>query len=265
MEFLQSILLGLIQGFTEFLPVSSSGHLVLVQKILKTHFSGMTMEIATHMGTLFTILLWYRKRFLLLFKHKQVLSVGSRVLVGVLPAIFVGLLFKDQITGLFKNSNFVAGCFLVTAGFLLLGLRTKNQEHSLVSDVECNAELAKTSFWKILVVGVFQCLALFPGVSRSGTTISMARVFKMTPQVSVYLSFFMAIPLILGACTLEVVDLIKTQGSLSLGPLLVGMAAAFISGFFALKLVEKWVQNEKLFRFAPYLILVSAIMFYLGN
>lgn len=258
MEILESFLLGLIQGLTEFLPISSSGHLVLSKALLGQELTqGITFEIVVHFGTLCSILLYYRsilvdivRSLLSLVAHPSEWSTRSReddnvklsgfILLSMIPALIVGLALEDQVERLFMNP-FTVSIMLLVTGTILFATRFR-QEHNL--------ELTTRNTFAI---GLAQALAILPGISRSGSTISLGLYLGIKREKVANFSFLMVIPVIAGAMLLQVMELIQ-QGveSAALMGLLVGFLTAFISGYFALKYLIVLLKTKGIDPFAWY-------------
>ncbi len=256
----KSILLGTVQGLTEFLPVSSSGHLTLLQKLL--HFDlggGMFVNVMLHLGTLIAVMFVFRKDIIALFK-KPFKTLGMLV-VATVPAGIVGLLFHEKIDSLFSGKGWLldlAVCFAVTAGLLLITeIAAKKREGSELS-------------WRHTVpMGLMQAVALFPGISRSGSTIAAGTFMGAKKEDVARFSFLLSIPVILGSVLVEGVGIakeppfIESGGMLFLGVLL-GVVAAAISGFFAIKVMMNLIAKANYKWFSLYLILLSMTCFWLS-
>ena len=254
----KSILLGTVQGLTEFLPVSSSGHLVLLQKVMGYDIgSGMTfVNVMLHLGTLLAVCTVFFKDILGLFKKP--FKTLLMLIVATVPAGVVGLLFNDKIEGLFEGERaflLLAVCFSVTAILLLLceliAKSPKRKERDLG--------------WKNAVpMGLMQAVALFPGISRSGSTIVAGTVSGAKPKDVAKFSFLMSIPVILGSVLVELYGFFKApsfgEGNgliLALG-VIVGVISSAVFGFFAIKVMLKVIAKANYKWFALYLILLTA-------
>lgn len=258
MEFIHALLLGLLQGLTEFLPVSSSGHLALAQAVFGMNVSsGVVFEIVVHFGTLCSIVLYYRdilvkliKALPLWLKPKEAMQhpegkLIAYILISMLPAMVIAFLFKDQIEAWFGNPIIVS-CMLILTGMILFG--TKFQKDGL------NKLDGKKSF----TIGLAQAFAMLPGISRSGSTISMALFLGMKREDAANFSFLMVIPVIAGAMILAMKDLSESSNmSSEILPLVVGFFAAFISGYLALKLLIGMLKKRGIFPFAWYCWIVG--------
>lgn len=249
MQIWQAALLGVVQGLTEFLPISSSGHLVLGQRLLGLTEPALMFDVAVHVGTLAAVVLvfsgdlWQIVRGLV-FSDAQARQ-GRRLLwlvvVGSIPTAIIGLLFKDQFESMFSSVAAVGAALLIT-GCLLMASRLAPPTGRAINRVGAGRALA---------IGVIQGLAITPGISRSGSTISLALLLGVERSLAARLSFVLSIPAILGALLLQALHL-RDAALQPLTPMLVGGAAAAISGWVALKLLLRLVQGGKLYWFAYY-------------
>ena len=255
-EWFQSIFLGIIQGLTEFLPVSSSGHLTIFQHFLGMQEAGITFDILLHAATLVSVIICYRKDIWELLKHpfqKYVLMI----IVACIPAGIAGVFFDDFVSSLFDSVWVPAFALLITATILFIADRQRGTK----TGAEITARMA-------LFIGLFQMIALVPGISRSGSTIFAALLCGVKRTEAAKFSFIMSIPVILGAFLLEVKDVVATTGGFYIAPAYIGGAiAAMISGILALKLVVKLLNNGKFRYFAIYctaFAVVTIILLSLG-
>lgn len=265
---IESILLGLLQGLAEFLPVSSSGHLVLGKSLLGLKDAGMFFDIMLHAGTLLSIFVIFRKKIWNIVKgcalrDKTQLKEAGYIVLASIPTAAIGLGFKDQIESLFENPRFVCGALLFTGTLLFASKWAKTGANH-------PEEPGKAmNWWRALVTGVVQGFACIPGISRSGSTISAMLFMGTNRKYAGEFSFLMSIPAVGGAALLDFIKWIKCQTfnpvekpemlakcaeSGSFTPeLLVGMAVAFVAGIFALKWLMNFVQKGKFHYFAYYL------------
>lgn len=242
----QSLFLGLLQGLTEFLPISSSGHLVLGQK-----FFGLKppifFDILVHFGTLLAIIFYFFQEFNKL-KSKKFLSL---LIVGSLPAGIIGLFLREKLEMIFDSYLVVGFSFLIAALLLFSTRFLKNQ----------TKDIDKIGFREAFLIGCFQALALLPGVSRSGATIVAGLTVGLKRKEAFSFSFFLAIPAILGALFLETFK--KGIGEdPTVG--LIGMLAAFFSGLLALKILQKVIKKGKLFYFGFYCLFLGVLVLLKG-
>jgi undecaprenyl-diphosphatase len=253
MELIHALYLGLLQGLTEFLPVSSSGHLALAQALFGMNVSsGVVFEIVVHFGTLCSIVLYYREIILKLFKaipiwrspklamqHPEAKLIAF-ILISMIPAMFIAFLFKDKIEEWFANPIIVASMLILT-GIILFG--TKFQR-------EGTKELTSQ---KSFFIGLAQAFAMLPGISRSGSTISMALFLGMKREQAANFSFLMVIPVISGAMILAMKDLSESANmSAEIAPLFLGFVASFLSGYIALKFLIGMLKKHGIYPFAWY-------------
>lgn len=255
MTTLDAIILGIVQGLTEFLPVSSSGHLQLAQ-----HFLGLNnlddyilFDLACHLGTLLAILIVFSKNIRSLFSKAN--PTLRLVIIGTLP-LFPLVLILKPIKAFYADPSYLGFFFLITAAILFLGGKAK----AITTSTEKK--------WKeALTIGLWQAAAILPGVSRSGSTITGARLLGWNPQEAVAFSFLLAIPAILGGTTLELIKLWsmpETVPSLPIASYLAGFAVSFVVGMGALKLLMRFAANDKLSYFAWYcLFLGIAVIAYM--
>lgn len=258
MELLQAILLGLLQGITEFLPVSSSGHLALAQAFIDSEIkTGITFEIVVHFGSFCSITLYYRKMIAQIitdlfksftptalrekrFLHDTNTRLSLIILLSMIPAMAVGFTLKDTIEGAFANPIFVSVMLLVT-GSILFSTKFVTQ-----TDKDVNYS---RGFW----VGVAQAFAILPGISRAGSTISLGLLLGIDRTKIANFSFLMVLPVLAGAMLLEILELIEVgMGSLSVAALLAGYLTSFITGYFALKYLIILLKKDKFHYFAYY-------------
>jgi undecaprenyl-diphosphatase len=243
MSLWQTIFLAFIQGITEFLPISSSGHLAFFQNIF--HLRTMIIfDIFVHVGTLFSILFFFRKELNTIInnlfkKDKDAWHLFWLLVAGTIPAVIVGLFLNRYIEAIFSSMKLIGVSFLITSFFLLLTFFLKEKKMSF----------KKINWLDSLIVGFFQAVAILPGVSRSGSTMvgSLARGFKR--ELAFEFSFFLAIPAILGALILQIPDLGKGEFSL-VGPSILGMIIAGVVGYFSLKILKKILLNSRLWFFS---------------
>ncbi len=255
MNFWQTIFLASLQGITEFLPISSSGHLAIFQKLFNLG-TPVIFDIFVHVGTLLAIIFFFRKQLWkilkgLFIKEKDSWRLFWLLVVGSLPALFVGLFLQKHIELIFSSLRLIAFSFLLTGIFLISTkfLKTKRKKN-----------LFSLRWMDALAVGLFQALAILPGVSRSGSTIVGGLMRNFKQETAFQYSFFLAIPAILGALTLQIPDL-KNQSSLFLFQSILGMLVAFGVGFFALKILKKVLLNSQFWLFGFYCFLVGFLLF----
>ncbi len=243
MDLLKVVILAVVQGITEFLPISSSGHLVIFQHFMDIK-EGLTLDIFLHFGTLLAVILvfWKDVKGMITFR-KEYRKLTYYILVGSIPAGLIGILFEDVFERLFTNITIVGFALLVTGTLLWLSDRVQNEERNL----------KKMKLSDALVIGFAQAFAIIPGISRSGATI-VGGLFKgLERKLAAKFSFLLSIPVIAGATLLEARNLFRTgPGSITAGEILSGTLTAALAGYFSIKLLLKLIQQEKLSIFAYY-------------
>ena len=248
MTIIEGTILGIVQGLTEFLPISSSGHLVLGQAILGIEQPGNEFEILVHLGTLASVLVVFFddiKSLLSSMRSKRTQTFILFLLIGTLPAVIVGLGFKDLFDTLFEDVTAVGAALLFT-GAVLVGssyATESNKDHSFLTSV---------------LIGCAQAIAIIPGISRSGMTISCALFMGLTQKEAARFSFLLAIPAIGGAGLLTALDM---EGSYPFpGPVaFAGLVSSFIVGVAALKWLLGWLEEGKFHYFGIYCLCVGLI------
>lgn len=251
---LSSLLLGIVQGFTEFLPVSSSGHLELAEALFGIEQkNSLIMTIVLHAATALSTIVVYRKYFAELitgfFKFKlndQMLFV-IKVIISMIPAALVGFFFEDALESLFDGKILFVGCMLLLTGLLLFMADKASRTDKDISNSSA------------LLVGLAQAIAILPGISRSGATISSSVLLGIDREKAARFSFIMVIPLILGVIAKKALDLNSEQLNLDYGNLSIGFIAAFVTGVLACNWMISLVKKAKLKYFAYYCFVVGAI------
>jgi undecaprenyl-diphosphatase len=280
MNIIQALILGAVQGITEFLPVSSSGHLVLLQKIFGITEPALLFDTVVHGGTLLAVVVVLRRDILnILTRLLQPLTLY--LIIATIPAVITALLFKDTIEEAFASGSFLGFAFLITSCFLCLSeflFRRAGKPGGLPGLLE-GAGLPRNQdqmTWQdALIIGVLQAVAIMPGVSRSGSTLSGALSRRLDRDFAARFSFLLSIPAILGALVLQLKDVVggssvdavssaATSAASSAGigavPLIVGALAAAIVGFFAIRIMLKIVREKSLLGFAIYTAVLGAFV-----
>lgn len=246
MKVWQAFFLGVVQGITEFLPVSSSGHLVLFQQVLGINEGALTFDVLVHAATLLAIIFYFRKRILSL-------TIQQLVVIGIasLPVAVVGLLFKDMLEGLFLNPKAVGLALLVTAGLNFYIDRNLQQVGTEPAEQPPSKKQA-------VIVGLFQAAAVIPGISRSGSTVAGSISQKFSRPDAFSFSFLIGVPAILGAAVLQVVDVVSSSPTdINTFVLMVGAIAAFFSGLVSLRLFEYIIKHARMEIFGWYCLVVG--------
>ena len=256
MNWLQALILGLVQGLTEFLPVSSSGHLVIFRELLGAEApSDLVFEITVHVATALATIVVFRKQILDLlqglfkFKYNQQTDFIAKLVVSMIPVAIVGFFFKDKVEELF-SSLLVVGCALMVTALLLF----------LSDRVKARKEGKEITFGQALVMGLGQAVAVIPGLSHSGTTISAGLLSGASRNKVAEFSFLMVLVPILGEAFLDLVGGDLAASSISIAPLLLGFVSAFFSGLFACKAMIALVKKAGLKWFALYCAIVGLIV-----
>lgn len=256
MSALETLILGVVQGLTEFLPVSSSGHLELVKGIFGSDYQlhqGLMITITLHAATAFSTLFVFRKDIVLIlsdllyFKKGESLNFSIKILLSMIPAVIIGLFFEDFIVSLFEGKIALVGSMLLITAMLLF----------LANRVHGNNK--KLNYNNAFAIGVIQAIAILPGISRSGATIALAILLKIDRDKAARFSFLMVIPLILGSMAKSILDGDLSQESTDFLPLLIGFISAFITGIFACRWMITLVKKSQLKYFSFYCIAVGII------
>ena len=272
MEWWQAILLGLIQGLTEFLPVSSSGHLMIFKELLGVDGEGfldftVTVHFATVLATLvvFWAAIWKLLKGFFQFKYNDETDYICKILVSLIPVMIVGFLFKDQVDALFSGSlKQVAIGLCITAALLILS----DQIGKRIRAPKVKDTRNGISYGQAALVGVAQAFAVVPGVSRSGSTIATGLLSGVKREAMAQFSFLMVLIPIIGEQSLDLLKVATGHDAFggTVGPLalVLGFVAAFLSGLFACKVMIAIVRKAKLTWFALYCLLVAILIFVLA-
>ncbi len=245
MDYFEIIILGILQGLTEFLPISSSGHLVVGQHFLNVTSAGILMEVILHIGTLFSILVYYRKDIAELLNGMIQNTNDAReymfyIVISTIPAVIVGLFFDHYVESLFNIST-------VSILFIFTGLVLYSTKRFTLS------KGATITVYVALFMGLTQMFAILPGISRSGMTISMALFLGIAHKDAAKFSFFMAIPILVGAGVLQIKDLHVLEIE-KLNLLFVGFVSSFLSGLIAIDILIKLLSKNHFWKFSLYCI-----------
>ena len=272
MTWWQAIILGLVQGLTEFLPVSSSGHLVIFSHLLGVDGEGfldftVTAHLATVIATIvvFWKVIWDLLKGLFKFKYNDETDYILKIFVSLIPVMLVGFLLKDWVEGMFSGSLHQVGFALcATAALLIVSDGAGKHFKAPVVKGARNG----ISWWQAFVVGIAQAIAVIPGVSRSGSTIATGLLIGVERKGMAQFSFLMVLIPILGEQCLDLLKVATGSGSFGSGvgatALILGFLAAFASGLFACKVMIAIVKKAKLTWFAAYCIVVAALLFFLS-
>lgn len=243
MTVLEAIIWGVIQGTTEFIPISSSGHLVVIPRLFGIEAPDLIFNIALHVGTLAAVIIFFRKDLIALFTSQKML--GALVLFATLPIFICGLLFADGIRGFFESPEAVGWMFVLNGGIILIGhLKLRKSNHPPSKGY---------SMLRALVIGVAQSLALFPGISRSGITITTGVYTGMKREDAYRFSFLLFIPATLLAFLYSLKEVSSVSGAFNIN-MLTGAAFSAIFGLLALKLLFELLKRARLYFLGFYCI-----------
>lgn len=255
MSLFEAIILGIVQGLTEFLPVSSSGHLELVKAIFGAEIKdSMTMTVVLHFATALSTCFIFRKdiieiiKGLFQFKNNEQFRFSLKIILSMIPAALVGLKYDDLIKTFFEGKILLVGCMLLITGALLfIADRAKQTDKNL-------------SYGNALIIGISQMIAILPGISRSGATISTSVLLGIDREKAARFSFLMVVPLIFGKIAKDLLDILKepsVQGATDYMPYILGFSFAFVTGLLACTWMIKLVKNSKLYYFSIYCFVVG--------
>jgi undecaprenyl-diphosphatase len=259
MEILQAIILGAIQGLTEFIPISSSGHLVLTREIFNWEDPGIIFDIILHLGTLMAVIIYFRKDWIKIFKDlidkKSNNNLLLLLILATIPTFIVGYLLNDYIESIFRDALWVAA-FMIIIGLIFL-LAEKYSSIKLEKK-----DLTKSNWKDAILIGLFQIFSLLPGVSRSGMTISAGLFRSLKRTESTRFLFLIAAVAISGASLYGLFNLFQdTDSKISYLPLLFGFLVSFSLGYISIKYLMKFLENHRLNVFAYYVIAAGIIIF----
>lgn len=256
MDILEAIILGLIQGLTEFLPVSSSGHLELAKALFGDQSvpqESLTFTVVLHAATALSTIVIFRREIAQIFKGlfqftwNDEMKFSLKIIISMIPAVIIGLAFEEELESFFSGKILLVGCMLlVTAALLLLADKAKNT-------------LKNVTFNNAVVIGISQAIAMLPGISRSGATISTSVLLGIDRTKAARFSFLMVVPLILGKVAKDLLGGDINFSDTSVTPLAAGFVAAFVSGILACNWMIALVKKSKLSYFSIYCAIVGSI------
>lgn len=266
METLQVALLALVQALTEFLPVSSSGHMVIAGRLAGMPAPGILLELILHVGTLVAVCVFFRRRLAFLFvglvRFERVAYIYFFwVLLSMLPAAVAYVLAGDYLD-MFHSSPRVVAALLVLNGMFLIASGCKERNDIKMRTFE-HEDMGVMNSFRALMMGVGQAIAVLPGISRSGTSIMFGRFAGVGPREAAEFSFLMSVPVIAGGAALEAVSAIRETGSLgtvSTADAAVGVVISGVVGYFALKLLVRTLAAGRFWIFGIYCLLAGAIL-----
>lgn len=263
MNLFHAAVLGALQGFAEVLPISSSAHLILVPWLLHWPESGLTFDVALHLGTFLALSLYFWRDIIEMIVSffdavsTRKLNTPARrlpflIIAATFPAALVGKLFEHQVEAVFRSSPLLIAAFLVVFG-LVLGLTDYLGRKRLILD-----EITPS---RALTIGLLQCLALIPGVSRSGITITAGLLLGFTRESAARFSFLMSLPIVAGAALLKTVHLLKQGIPAGEGlPMLVGIAVSAVTGYISVAFLLRFVQKQSLAPFVWYRVAAGGVL-----
>ncbi len=256
MSYIEAIILGIIQGLTEFLPVSSSGHLELAKAMFGDKSlpeESLTFTVILHFATALSTIVIFRKEIwqiikgIFQFQWNDEMKFSLKIIISMIPAVIIGLLFEKELEAFFNGNILMVGfMLLITALLLLLADRAKNTNQDV-------------SFKNSFIIGVSQAIAMLPGISRSGATISTSVLLGVDRTKAARFSFLMVVPLIFGKVAKDILGGDISFQNENIGAMGIGFIAAFISGLFACNWMISLVKNSKLYYFAIYCFVVGII------
>ncbi len=239
MDVFKAVILGFIQGLTEFLPISSSGHLAILQHMLRVGEGAVAFDVVVHLGTLISVLIYFSREIKEdLIRGRESLYLALSVVVAEIPTSLMGLFLKDRIEQSFSSPVYV-GVFFVITGLYLFLTKDKEGENGINPT-------------RAFLIGVSQGFALFPGLSRSGLTIATAMLLGVDRDLSGKFSFYIFIPAVIGACLLELKGL--PAGSLASTPFVAGFIVSLLVGLASLHLLMGFIRMGKFYTFSYYLV-----------
>ena len=267
---IQAVLLGLIQGLTEFLPVSSSGHLAIGKALFGIESENLTFEVAVHAATVLSTIVAFRKEIWALlkgffkFRYNEETAYILKICVSMIPVLIVGLFMKDKVEGFFGSGLVVVGCCLLLTAFLLglseyiYKMRPKRSDGSEYG--------RKVGYFEAFTIGMAQAVAVLPGLSRSGSTIATGLLCGVKKSEVAQFSFLMVLVPILGEAFLEVVggDFAAAASGISGLSLFLGFLTAFVSGYVACRWMINIVRKARLTWFALYCTVVGILCFFIS-
>ena len=256
MSYIEAIILGIIQGLTEFLPVSSSGHLELAKVIFGDNSvpkESLTFTVILHFATALSTLVIFRKdvleiiKGLFQFKKNEEFIFSAKIIVSMIPATIIGLMFEEELEAFFNGNVLLVGFMLLITGLLLfLADKAKNTDKNV-------------SYLNALIIGVSQAIAMLPGISRSGATISTSVLLGVDRTKAARFSFLMVVPLILGKVAKDFMGGEISFASENFGVMAAGFIASFIAGLLACNWMISLVKNSKLYYFSIYCFIVGTL------
>lgn len=263
MTITQWIVLAIIQGITEFLPISSSAHLILPSQVLGWPDQGLAFDVAVHVGSLFAVIIYFRKSIFDIAFHftasvlrkpydKSLALQGWLIIIGTIPAVIIGF-FAESLIETYLRSSLIIACTTIVFGLLLWYADWAAKQQRDISELT----------WRdALIIGFAQALALIPGTSRSGITMTAGLMLGMTKTDAARFSFLLSIPLILAAGLLKTIELIQTPAAFDIQALCYGTLLSFISAFACIVFFLKWIQKSGFLPFVIYRLVLGTVLFF---
>ncbi|MDO9309480.1 MAG: undecaprenyl-diphosphatase UppP [Deltaproteobacteria bacterium] len=260
MNLLHALILGALQGFTEVLPISSSAHLILVPWLMQWPESGLTFDVALHLGTFIALTVYFRRDIIeMIFNTFDAISSRSLdtpakrlpflIVAATVPAAVVGKLFEDQVEAVFRSNQLLIVSFMIVFGLLLGLVDMLGRKRRVLEEINTG---------NALLIGLMQCLALIPGVSRSGITITAGLMLGFSRETAARFSFLISLPIVAGAALLKTVEIYKHGIPSGEGaPMLIGIAASAVTGYISVAFLLRFVQKQSLAPFVWYRVIVG--------
>jgi len=257
MTIFQAVVSGIIQGLTEFFPISSSGHLVLLHNFFSLQEAQVAFDVTLHLGTLCSILIYFRRDLVRLLTQEKQLLIS--ILAGSIPTFIIALIFKNEFESFFGMPSLVSLMLIVTGVFLIVAyMRARSHERNA-------RQRAAPGIWRALIVGVAQGVAIIPGISRSGATIGTALLLGVDKEEAVKFSFFLAIPAILGAAVFKINDISTGVSGRHVIYFIVGGVCAFLAGIGAIRLLLVVMRKNLFFLFGMYCVAVGMLSYLVAS
>lgn len=249
MTIFEAIILGFVQGMTEFLPVSSSGHLVLLQKLFGINEGAMLFTIMLHVGTLISIFIVFWEDIIEMIKN-PLSKLSVLIISATIPTVLIALLLQDVVEAAFDSAATIGFGFLLT-GIILWAVDSIKPG---------NKELKEMTLLNALLIGTAQGLAIFPAISRSGSTIAGALFQNLDRRFAAKFSFLMSIPAILGSLVFQVKDIVGTELNIEWIPVIIGTIVAAVSGYLAIRFMMEMIAKKSLKYFSIYVFILGGIV-----
>ena len=251
MNIIQALILGAIQGLTEFIPISSSGHLIVFPNLLGWEAQPLAFDTTLHLGTALGLIVFF-------WKDITEMVIGNRrmgwlIVAGSVPAAILGFLFEEQIELMFRSVNSVASILIVGSLLMFVAERMGNWVKN--KDIDLRGSV---------IVGLFQSLALLPGFSRSGATISGGMLLGLSREKAARFSFLLSIPIVVGAGLFKVIDSAGALDAVGTTPLAVGFFSSFLVGLFAIKFMLNFLKDKGLNAFIVYRIVLALFLLFIA-